>query len=232
MSFGYNSNFIESGQILAISVGHEVSQGNLHNKILLNYDGKMLELHLAFHHSFVATEIINTDSYIWQTPKIHPFRLKNIAAKCLSIVDIQNNNVNLLPYAFGYTAKRKFNNEGLYKNYEDGDEYGMSCATFVLTVFNSFGIDLLDWKNWFDREDDEETFKRLLAILNFRRRSGQVSQIHYDNVANEKNVPKIRPEEVFSSSFCLKLPMSFESCEYLGKYIREYCQSLPIYKSV
>ena len=232
MSFGFNSNFIESGHILAISVGHEGRQGNLHNKILLNYDEKRLEIHLAFHHLFSATEIINTNSYIWQTPKIHPFRLKNLAAKCLSIVDMQNNNENLLPYAFGYTARRKFNNEGLYKDFESGDEFGMSCATFVLTVFNSFGIDLLDWRNWIDREEDSETFHRLLTILNFRKRSGLVTQIHCDNIASEKNVPKIRPEEVFSSSFCLNIPMSFESCEYMGMHIREYCQSLPIHSSV
>lgn len=232
MTFGFNSDFIESGEVLAISVGHEGSQDNLHNKILLNYDENKFELHLAFHHHFISSDVISTDSYIWQTPKIHPIRLKNVASKCLSIIEVQKNRSNLLPYAFGYSAKRHFNNEGVYKNYENGEEYGMSCATFILTVFNSVGIDLLDWKNWTDRVEDRPIFEKLLRTLKFGLSKGFVSQNHYDNVASEKNVPKIRPEEVFTSSFCLKIPMSFDSCEYMGKYVREYCISLPVYKQV
>lgn len=230
MSIKFNDSFIISKNIVAISLGHQSSPNNLHNKILINFDEKAVEIHLAFHHKFVCSDIINSKSYFWETPNIHPIKLKMVAAKCLSIIDIQNKNTNLLPYAFGYQAKRHFDKEGIYSNQTYGDEYGMSCATFVLTVFNSVGIDLLDWKNWTDRETDRDIFKKLLSLLKIGVRNNNVTESHYENVKNEINVPKIRPEEVFSSVYCTKLPMQFNCSDYLGSLIRDVCINLPVHQ--
>lgn len=228
MSIKFNDTFIISQNIVAISLGHETSQDNLHNKILINFDEKAIEIHLAFHHRFVCSEIINSKSYIWETPNIHPLKLKMVAAKCLSIIEIQSKNTNLLPYAFGYQGKRHFDKEGIYSNQTQGDEYGMSCATFILTVFNSVGVDLLDWKKWIDRDEDREIFRKLLLLLRRGVKDNLVSELHYENVKNEINVPKIRPEEVFSSVYCTNLPMQFSCSDYLGSLIRNLCINLPI----
>jgi len=228
MSIKYNDSFLASGSILGISVGHQSVEGNLHNKLLLNFNNNKLEIHLAFHHAFTCSEIIDTQSYIWDIPKIHPLRLKSVAARCLSIIDFQKDNSNLLPYAFGYQAMRRFNKEGMYSDYENGYEYGMSCATFILTVFNSVGIDLLDWKNWSDRVEDRDVFKKLLMLLLSGVRSGTVSRAHYENVRSESNVPKIRPEEVFSSVYCNEIPLKFSCADYLGKITRDICVNLPL----
>lgn len=228
MSIKYNDCFLDSGKFIGISIGHQSSQDNLHNKILINYDDNIVEMHLAFHHRFLCTDIINSRSYIWETPKLHPLKLKIVAAKCLSIIDIQNKNTNLLPYAFGYQAKRNFSNEGIYSNQTQGDEYGMSCATFILTVFNSVGIDLLDWKKWVDREEDRVVFGKLLLLLKLGVRNGEVSNVHYENIKSEINVPKIRPEEVFSSVYSKRFPMDFSCSDYFGSFIRNICVNLPL----
>lgn len=227
MSFKTNALFVNSGSIIGISVGHSAN-GSLHNKLLINYNNKVNEIHLAFHHSFVCTNaIVEEGSYIWEMPTIPESRLKSLAARCLKIIKTQSGNSDLLPYALSYQNIRKFDRAGVYSNFSENSEYGMTCATFILTVFNSVGLDLLDWKNWEDRVEDSEWFDKLLRILNAQVRYKNVTQEHYDNVASERNCAKIRPEEVFSSVYCKSHPMKFACSTTMGSLIRNYCLSLP-----
>lgn len=226
MSFKSNDSFVDSDAIIGISVGHS-SSGNLHNKILIKFVDEVKEIHLAFHNQFVCSAIVDLGSYIWGVPNIPLSRLKSIAARCLKIVKTQQGQTNLLPYALGYHNIRKFDKEGIYEDYSVNSEYGMTCATFVLTVFNSLGWDLLDWQNWTDREEDVEWFDKLLRILYLGVYRGNITQQHYDNVASERNCPKIRPEEVYSSIYCSKLPMKFGCSSSMGKIVREHCLGLP-----
>lgn len=227
MSFKTNDLFVNSGSIIGISVGHSAN-GFLHNKLLINYNNKVNEIHLAFHHSFVCSDkIVDDGSYIWEMPKIPESRLKSLAARCLKIIKTQKGNNNLLPYALGYQNIRKFDKAGVYSSFSQNSEYGMTCATFILTIFNSVGLNLLDWENWQDREEDAEWFSTLIRILQVGVYRGTVTHDHFVNVTSERNCAKIRPEEVYSSVYCKNLPLKFGCSLSMGGIVREYCLNLP-----
>lgn len=227
-SFQSNNDFIKSEHSVAISIGHTSNQ-NLHLKLLIKLMGEVKEVHLGWHHDFVFQDIEHFDSYIWAVPQIPPSRLKSVAAKCFIIAENQKKNKNPLPYAIGYYSLRSFDKEGIYIDV-DGIEYGMTCATFILTVFKSVGVDLIDWKEWpKGREEDLPWFNTILSYLEKGVERGMVSSLHYENVKTESNCARYRPQEVFSSVYCMKndTPAKFQCCESFGNTVKDYTRKLP-----
>lgn len=220
MTFNLNSSFLESNNIIGISVGRSAAE-DLHNKLLINFNNNKYELHLAFHHMLVYGELIDVEKYIWDFPNFPESRLKALAARCINIINnIDGQNI---PYALEYHGIRKFNEQGLYTSYIDGAEYGMTCATFILTVFESVGLEILDWKNWPSRNEDKEWFDRLIRLLNIHKvKHGTVSQEHIYNVTKEKDCVKIRPEEIFSVCYCNEYPMNYDCSSIIGSGVRDY----------
>lgn len=227
--FQSNNDFSKSNKILAISVGH-VTQGFLHNKILYNFDETVGEIHLGWHHHFFhEKEIISPDSYIWKVPNLPDSRLKSVVAKCLLVAENQKDKLkNQLPYSVGYFSGREFNQDGIYTDNISGYEYGMTCATFVLTIFNSVGIELLDWRNWKYREDDKPWFNYIILNLTKGYSGGYISKTHLDNVKKEENCARFRPEEIFASMYCSHKPSSKFSCtSNLGSLVKPFVLQLP-----
>jgi hypothetical protein len=228
VSFKSNVDFEQSNQILAISVGH-YSQGNLHNKILYNFENTIKEIHLGWHHYFKHTDIRFPESYIWEVPRIPKSRLKSVIARCIIVSEDQlKTNKKPLPYAAGYHSSRLFDEEGIYSDDESKFEYGMTCATFVLTIFKSVGIDILDWSNWVARADDTVWFNHIISVLEKGCSDGQVSVAHLNNVRKEINCARFRPEEIFGSMYCTTIPpSSFECTVDFGIIVKKYVTSLP-----
>lgn len=223
MSFLNNSVFLDSNHFIGISVGKE--QIDLHNKILINFDEYKGELHLRFHHDLVFDIISDNPKYIWDFPKNIPSsRLKALAGRCIKVINNINNQKT--PYSFEYKGQRKFDKEGIYESYKSGSEYGMTCATFVLTIFDSVGINLLDWQNWVEREEDSVFFRTIMLMLSSLKKQGFVSEEHIENLKSEKNCKKIRPEEVFSSVYCKDYPMKYDCSSGIGIYIRKHLNTL------
>lgn len=228
MTFSKNSDFIEQNKIIGISVGKSAPE-QLHNKILINFDDFQGELHLAFHHNLTFSEIFEyPDMYIWGFPiGIHESRLKALAARCVKV--IKNIGKQDIPYAIEYKGKRKFNKDGIYSSYTSGDEYGVTCATFILTLFESVGLEILDWKNWESRtKEDSEWFLKLIRLIEIERNRGRLtmSEEHLSNLKSEQNCQKIRPEEIFAINYCSELPMTFICSSTIGKNVRQYLISL------
>lgn len=223
MSFQKNDSFRHSNQLIGISVGKS-SDTTLHNKLLINFDGVCGELHLEYHHKMTFSETFDSpNDYIWGPPvDIHPSRLKALAARCLKI--IKNQDKQEIPYAIEYKGKRKFDKEGIYNSYSQGSEYGVTCATFILTIFESVGLDIIDWKNWENRPEDKVWFDGLIRTIEIGRIRGwfNISDEHLENLRSEEHCKKIRPEEIHSIVYCNSYPMKFECSSAIGKYIRNY----------
>jgi len=227
MNFSSNVDFEKSEQILAISVGH-CNPGYLHNKILYNFEDSVREIHLGWHHYFLHTEIKSPQSYIWKVPNLPKSRLKSVVAKCIIVAENQLQvDKSPLPYAVGYFSGREFNEKGVYTDDITGIEYGMTCATFVLTMFKSVGVEILDWKNWITREEDKEWFAYIISHLEKGHAVGRVSEEHLNNVTGEINCSRFRPEEVFGSLFCSSNPSTFECSSNFGAIIKPFVMALP-----
>lgn len=223
MSFHKNDSFATSSQIIGISVGKS-SNTNLHNKLLINFDGICGELHLEYHHKMTFSNIFDlSNKYIWGSPiGIHSSRLKALAARCIKI--IKNKDIQEIPYAIEYKGRRKFDEDGIYNSYYNGSDYGVTCATFILTIFESVGLDIIDWKNWIDRPEDEAWFDSLIKTMEIGKARGwfKLSDEHLENLRSEKNCKKIRPEEIFSIVYCNSYPMKFSCSSSIGSHIRNY----------
>jgi hypothetical protein len=227
ISFVSNVDFEKSNQILAVSVGHS-SKGYLHNKLLYNFDNSVREIHLGWHHYFLHSEIKSGESYIWKVPNLPKSRLRSIVAKCILVSENQlKSDKKPLPYAIGYYSGREFNQDGIYTDDQSGIEYGMTCATFILTLFKSVGIELLDRQQWIYRNDDKPWFDYIISHLETGFANGKVSKKHLDNVKNEFNCSRYRPEEVFGSLFCSNNPSSFECSSTFGYVVRSFVIGLP-----
>ncbi len=228
MMFLKNSNFIEHNKIIGISVGKS-SPDQLHNKILINFDDFQGELHLQFHHNLIFSDSFDSPNmYIWGFPSgIPESRLKALVARCIKVI----NNIDKqdIPYAIEYKGKRKFDKEGVYSSYTSGDEYGVTCATFILTLFESVGLEILDWKNWESRdEEDKVWFLKLIRLIEIQKAKGnlEITDEHLANLKSEENCQKIRPEEIYSIVHCSNHPMKFMCSSSIGEIVRKHLISL------
>ena len=166
--------------------------------------------------------------YIWEFPKgIHESRLKALAARCIKVIKLIGKQD--IPYAFEYKGKRNFDKEGVYSTYNSGDEFGVTCSTFILTLFESVGIEVLDWRNWEVRvSEDLDYFRRFIRLVRIYKEKGliEMSDEHFQNLESEENCKKIRPEEIFAAAYCSNLPMNFLCSSEIGKKIRTYTLKL------
>ena len=105
---------------------------------------------------------------------------------------------NDIPYGFSYDGKSYFENDGSLVH--SANCSGYTCGTFVLTIFHSLSLDLIDISAWPSREEDITWQIRILKrLLEYARKLG-ISNNHLLRLANEIGYPRYRPEEVAVSS--------------------------------
>ena len=114
-----------------------------------------------------------------------------------------------MPYGLAF-YQSKFRETGAFQN-ETPAVVGISCSTFILAVFNTMGVMLLNEESWPVRKDDDmkwyeslpQTLKDTAPFL-----KGEV----------EAGVRRIRPEEVLGACAC-KVPAHFDACRAHGEQL-------------
>src|SRR5437660_11978427 len=97
----------------------------------------------------------------------------------------------------------------------------MTCSTFVLAVFQSVEITLINMDTWEGRVDDITRHESLLQKM----RSGipgfapPAPPAHIALVAQEVNCMRVRPEEVAATGMFNDLPATFKQVEPAGAWI-------------
>lgn len=166
-------------------------------------------LHLAWHHRLTSEH--PDAGYGWVQPPIHPSRARSLAGLC-RLIWKRFNETGVAYYAFRYAADAFDPTTG---DALLGDSiHGLTCSTFVLAVFETFAIRLLDLDQWTSnpREDDRVAQERLLELL---RRTG-AERAHCEAVEQEIGCVRFRPEEVAGGSSASPLPASFAYAERAG----------------
>lgn len=189
--------FLESPENIGIIVG-KTGEKQLHCGIAYKYQKNFNAIHLAWHCSLKhETNIIdNLSNYIWVKPnEIHKFRQNSIAAFCRRI--IKRDTEQEIPYGLYYTGA-VFTQDGLLKLKKK--EIGLTCATFVLAVFKSCQVDLIDIENWGARHSDKVFHYDILISLRKSQVKYKISENHINNVSEEIGCARFRPEEVAISS--------------------------------
>ena len=115
----------------------------------------------------------------------------HVAAMCEQIW--KRNQDHGLPYGFRYDVS-SFRRDGTMV--PGPNERGFTCATFVLAVFRTVGVELLQREEWPPRADDQERFEKLLKLL----RKHCTDEVHINAVRAETNSIRYQPLEVAGGS--------------------------------
>jgi len=115
-------------------------------------------------------------------------------------------------YGLRYTDGR-FNHDPL--DFLTNDGCGLTCATFVMALLKTYGIELLRQEEWPKRPEDRPFHELLVQDL---ATSGADPE-HVEAVRKEIGCARYRPEEVTAAALLGELPIGFVQASALGAEI-------------
>lgn len=192
----------ESSPAYAAAVMCRIAEGgNLHAGLLYKLGKEVRVLHLGW-----ENDLKNTWRWprLWAAPDLKSQRSFALSALCTRIWKKFEKD-KTMPYGLGF-YQSTFTDTGLRLN---GKAVGLSCATFILAVFNKLGLALVEEETWPVRqENDNEWYDRLSD-----ENKAQVPDLKAEI---DSRVRRIRPEEVLGACSC-DAPAQFTDCEAHGK---------------
>ncbi|MBI3406915.1 MAG: hypothetical protein HY040_00980 [Planctomycetes bacterium] len=162
-------------------------------------------LHLRWHHRL--TDDAPSDDFIWIEPSLPKRRAKQVAARCRQILRA---NGKWIPYGFSLPTD---NFDRRTAEFLVGPtNLGLTCATFVLAVFEFSGIRLLDYSTWKQRPDDAIWQQKIMALL---ERTG-ADAFHVEALRQTISCFRFRPEEVAAAAALFPPAATCDSaCEFV-----------------
>lgn len=188
--------------VAVLRVGEEqMHTGILHRNV---QSGSVSFLHLRGH---AELEDRPADSlrrkYFWVTPRAHPARLRQVAARCRQIARA---NGRFIPY--GFSPPTDCFDEMTFRFLIGGSSVGLTCATFVLAVFELSRLRLVMYDSWPSRDDDSIWQRRILEML---RHSQTAPPEHIRSVEEEIGSARYRPVEVAAAAAHFPPSVEFEA---------------------
>lgn len=168
-------------------------------------------LHLAWHADLRndPLRVLSVVTY----PDIPRSRARSVAAMCRLVW--ARHGESGLPYGLRYRWGRF--DAATADLLLDNDSSGLTCATFVLAIYASCGLRLLDCGRWPVRDEDRAWHTKIIAMLE----QHHVEQEHLDAIRVESGCARFRPEEVGAACLADELPASFERVQQAVDRLRE-----------
>ncbi len=199
------------------------TDGGAHTGIIHRNRGTLWVLDLCWHERLRSSPCDR--DYACVIPDLEPEEINDVTGMC-RLLDRRHQQRGvtggfLIPYAFRHNNARFSNVTGELML---GSGVGLSCSTFVMAVFESSKVALLDLAGWPARSEDEVQLARLLRMM----RDGipgfapPASPEHLERVRSELPCVRVRPEEVAASAMAVCLPANFERAERGGRWIMEW----------
>lgn len=187
-----------------------------HIGILLNDHGVGMILHLAWHKDVRFERVDPT--YFW-IPTGLPSEDVMAISEALVAAAANQPSLSSVSYSPLYEGSYFLGNSLHYVRNEPG--HGLTCATFVLAVFDSFGYNLIDANQWPVRDEDEQWRDNVIENLKQHPRTStpQEMEEHIRAILTHPSAIRFRPEEVAASVAATKLPMGFMDAENEGMKI-------------
>ncbi len=188
----------------------------------LSLSDRIRILHLGWDHDLRDEEIADwtRQHYHWVALSIVEDRAKQVAQFCDLVAYA---NPDGIPYAFG-DPMGSYNSDG--KFIEANQRVGLTCASFVLSVLEQSGINLLDRRNWQKHFDDQNFFRYIIKALRGEIPGFRAAKRpdHHIAVSNQVAAGAVRykPTEVAGAAICSFMPISFfEACMRSGEIKNE-----------
>lgn len=169
---------------------------------------KLKKLHLESHNQ-LTMESIDSDSH-WVHPSIDedavlPFRVL--------LENIYNQNGRHIPYGFSFPDDVYTINDEIKK-----EIIGLTCASFVLSVFHRAEITLLKKEEWVNTEEDNQWFEKICTIFGNHPQAANLKAM-----IDSKPI-RFKPEQVagagmYHPSLNIGIEKANESAEIIKKTI-------------
>ncbi len=173
-------------------------------------------LHFCFHLDLENEDFAPSRSrYVCVVPNLHRAELVALAGFCRRVY--RANARGVIPYNLAYEAGTMLDPDtGDLVIAENGT--GMTCATFVVHLFRSLGIPIIDMTDWpAGRPGDRERQEELVRML--ATHPSPEYMAHAARIRGQIGCPRVRPEEVAGACLEDVLPAAFEQCESNGRTI-------------
>jgi hypothetical protein len=178
--------------------------------------GQVKLLHFRRHRE-VISDVLGYDSgdlsYRWAALNL-PEEIAGIISQFCSVFE---EKYRVAPsrhvgYGLRYTDGR-FNHDPL--DFLTNDGCGLTCATFVMALLRTYGIELLRQEEWPERPEDRPFHEFIVHEL---ETSGADPE-HVEAVRKEIGCARYRPEEVTAAALLGDLPVGFVQASSLGAEI-------------
>jgi hypothetical protein len=179
-----------------------------------NEDETPQHLHLAWHMRLQNDSAAPLEAY-WVKPHRTADELEAVADTAhLVATQYQDGGV---PYAFD-PADARFTPDGTLQR---DQSRGLTCATFLVVLFEYAGIHLVERTTWeqhrsAERRREDEKFQRKL-VEHLRRTPDH--RAHADLIASEVGCTRFRAEEVAAASGMTGHPVPFARAEPAGRRV-------------
>lgn len=195
-----------------------VREGQQHTGILHKVEdlGEVKLGHLEWHNRLKESE--PKDSYLWVDPPIPTRRARQVAALCRKVL---RSNQSGIPYAFSPPNDCFDPEAGSFLL--GPSRFGLTCATFVLAVFDAAGIRLIEFSSWPQQRPGDADWQRFVIE---QLEHGEASAEHVAFVKNELGYVRYRPEDVAGCAASDQLPCSFKTAEPLSQEILNQLRAL------
>lgn len=220
------SQFPSNPNYVGILIGYS-GIDQLHCGIVYKSDeSKFNALHLAWHQLLCnENDYTKFPTFYFVTTTLNQIRARVVSAKCRKIW--ANKLKNIIPYGLHYNGCI-FNEQGIIQL--PANAVGLTCATFVLSVFKSCGHELIDITNWESNPEKDQIWQqKIISSLTYHEDKGlhNVTKEHIETVKQEikKGAARFRPESVAVSSLFNPLPASQDEIENLSDEILRFIQT-------
>lgn len=152
-------------------------------------------------------------SYGWATPNILKRRARQIAAFCRRVFRLNSSPNPGIPYGFSPPGGALDPNG----RFQAGEKHkGLTCASFVLAVFDRMHSPLLDCETWPSSSlEDKEWQRRQLEELG----TEDIPVEELEAIKSELGETRYHPEQVAAAATSELIPLNFKEAEALAELV-------------
>lgn len=197
---------------VAVGIGNFEFPHQLHTGVFhASQDESPRMLHLAWHSRLQNSS--PEDWYLWIHPPFEPERLRQVATMCRRI--FRKNQENGLPYGFGVPNDNFDHTTGEYLIRDS--HFGLTCASFVLAVFDAVSLKLANYASWPTGRDSDKAWQRW--VIEMLEMTGAPER-HIQNVKCDIGSVRFHPQQVAACASLEHVPVTFDAAEMQGNRIR------------
>jgi hypothetical protein len=149
-----------------------------------------------------------TEAYCWMQIQLDEINRRLLASLCALIAS----RSSAIPYGFTYNGLY-FSESGEFKPRELG--HGLTCATFVMALFETYSIPALITTEWGQAGFDDQIWQSQMTGRIGRERGEWIAGA----IGKHIGQPRYRPEEAAAGAVDKGRPLGFAKASKMGKQI-------------